>query len=360
MISSDRMANILALLCLILGSTATILRLPCLEYGYFTVVKKNAALQGSVIATISNTPVEKCQELCLLNPYCQTVNTKDDGTLCELSSKSRYHLPNDALFVEKIGWTYRATNYSETLVGELCQELKPCRHGYICKDTCSCPGYQCAPHYTDCGFLHKSGFRKNGIYPYRDSVKEFLVYCDFITLNKWWIVFQRRVDRSVTFYRNWNQYKQGFGEMSGNFWLGLEKIHKLVPPGRKARLRIELKHILDRSKLYYAEYEDFSISDEADGYRLHVGTYRGNAGDSLGYSSNRKFSTYDRDNDIHEKNCAVATKGAWWFGKCKNAHLNAVFPPLPYNDRLVYYLCWHHIDSQHGGVFYSEMKFTYL
>ena len=68
------------------------------------------------------------------------------------------------------------------------------------------------------------------------------VRCDMEKDGGGWIVFQRRIDASVDFYRGWNDYKTGFGDPNGNFWLGLERLHRLASPGKGARLRIDLKY----------------------------------------------------------------------------------------------------------------------
>ncbi|KAH8314527.1 hypothetical protein KR059_011593, partial [Drosophila kikkawai] len=48
-----------------------------------------------------------------------------------------------------------------------------------------------------------------------------------------------------------------------------------------------------------------------------MGSYTGNAGDSLNYHKGQAFSTFDRDNDaIKGKHCAQYYLGAWWYKSC--------------------------------------------
>ena len=55
------------------------------------------------------------------------------------------------------------------------------------------------------------------------------VYCDMTTANGGWIVIQRnRKDSSVSFIRNWKEYENGFGDLSTDFWYGLEAIYALT------------------------------------------------------------------------------------------------------------------------------------
>ena len=42
-------------------------------------------------------------------------------------------------------------------------------------------------------------------------------------------VIQRRVDGTVDFEQKlWDDYAAGFGDVAGNFWIGLETMHQLT------------------------------------------------------------------------------------------------------------------------------------
>ena len=87
--------------------------------------------------------------------------------------------------------------------------------------------------YKNCADIYKSGAKISGVYKINpDGLGEFEVYCDQKTAGGGWIVFQKRQDGSVDFYRAWNDYKQGFGNLKGEFWLGLDKINRLTVSGR--------------------------------------------------------------------------------------------------------------------------------
>ena len=87
-----------------------------------------------------------------------------------------------------------------------------------------------------------------------------------------WTVFQRRQDGSVDFNRGWQDYKNGFGHLNGEFWLGLDKIHRLTQSGQNV-LRVDLMDF--DNKTAYAKFRAFSVAGESESYRLNVGSYSG-------------------------------------------------------------------------------------
>ncbi|XP_031573025.1 fibrinogen C domain-containing protein 1-like [Actinia tenebrosa] len=200
---------------------------------------------------------------------------------------------------------------------------------YLMKRVKSCEGggeggNNCKKVPKNCAEVLKCGGKKSGIYKIKpDSKAAFKVYCDQKTNGGGWVVIQKRKDGSVNFFRGWTDYKNGFGALKGEFWLGLDKIFRLTHQTRN-RLRVELEDT--KGNTAYAEYSFFAVSSEPNKYRLSLGTYSGTAGDSLSGHRNAPFSTKDRDNDAHSSgNCAVSYKGAWWYTSCHGSNLNGLY-----------------------------------
>ena len=119
----------------------------------------------------------------------------------------------------------------------------------------------------------KSGDKISGVYKINpDGLGEFEVFCDQKTAGGGWTVFQKRRDGSVDFFRAWDDYKRGFGNLNGEFWLGLDKIQRLTVSGGY-KLRVDLEDI--HGKTAFAEYSSFSVTSERAKYQLNLGSYTG-------------------------------------------------------------------------------------
>ncbi|XP_060085900.1 microfibril-associated glycoprotein 4-like [Ylistrum balloti] len=159
-----------------------------------------------------------------------------------------------------------------------------------------------------------------------------------------WTVFQRRMDGSGDFYRSWDQYAMGFGNLTREFWLGNQILHYLTTSDWYM-LRVDLADFNNNTR--YAEYDIFSVGPPEDRYRAYVSGYSGNAGDDMSLTSGHRFSTYDRDYDVCSCNCAWSYKGGWWYAACHRANLNGL------------YLNGHVSSYANGVVTYSFKGFYY-
>ncbi|BFZ25721.1 hypothetical protein BsWGS_28760 [Bradybaena similaris] len=70
--------------------------------------------------------------------------------------------------------------------------------------------------------------------------------CDTRTDGGGWIIFQRRTKGDVSFYRNWVEYKNGFGNADTDYWLGNDGISNLTSLGYN-ELRVDLKKGIQRA-----------------------------------------------------------------------------------------------------------------
>ncbi|XP_052694164.1 angiopoietin-related protein 1-like [Crassostrea angulata] len=210
--------------------------------------------------------------------------------------------------------------------------------------------------FSDCKDLKLFGNDSDGLYTvYPDPLTEtpVVVYCDMTTDGGGWTVFQHRRDGSVNFYRQWDSYKNGFGEASGEHWIGNDNLHKLTTLGT-TELYVRLEAF--SGDWYYAKYGDFKVADESDGYNLSLkaGSYEGNAGDGMDNHgstdpSGMQFSTIDIDNDNAPARCTFARQGAWWYNQCTLTNLNGIYGN---GDCLTAEQCnfWYLISSSYVGV----------
>ncbi|XP_058122652.1 angiopoietin-4-like [Anopheles ziemanni] len=129
----------------------------------------------------------------------------------------------------------------------------------------------------------------------KESQKLISVYCEQSAHGGGWIVFQHRFNGKEDFYRNWADYRDGFGSLDGEFWLGLESLHQLTS-SRKHELMVEVNDT--RGNYGYARYDHFEIGDESEKFKLKiVGRSKGTARDTLKQRLGDKFTTKDEDND---------------------------------------------------------------
>lgn len=249
-------------------------------------------------------------------------------------------------------------------------ETNPCLNGGTCTDLdigykCMCPighaGHDCdVVAHVDCSAIYEADNNAEDgiffIYPGRNH-HPMSVYCQFDDETGGSIVFQRRQhnfpDNNVheDFFRGWQEYKAGFGDMTGEFWLGNRALNRLTSE-KNYNLRVDLKS--EQGLIAYANYNWFRISGSSDKFRLSIGGYSGTAGDSLAYHNNMRFSTHDADHDFCSGtcNCAEWGKGGWWYNNCLYSNLNGEYLPNSIEWSSV---CWWHFESNHN-LDRSEMR----
>ena len=169
--------------------------------------------------------------------------------------------------------------------------------------------------------------------------------CDMDTDGGGWMVIQRRLrlpGRNINFTRNWADYENGFGDLSGEFWYGLKNIHQLTTRDN-VELRIDMMRESDGGTFSWT-YQTFRVAGAADKYRLTIGEGQGTGRDAMADHNDQQFTTYDNDNDKYiTRNCGYLYQGGWWYNACHAANLNGphVTPSLPGVVQTHAKLMWH-------------------
>lgn len=185
---------------------------------------------------------------------------------------------------------------------------------------------------SDCFELYQNadGNAKDGLYIIKPGKEPVIAYCDMQS-GGWTVIQHITVNSTVDFDRSWEDYKQGFGFVTGDHWLGNQHTYELTNKGGRYKLGIKLVDM--NAEIKWGEYDPFRIEDEELKYKIRLGFYEGNAVDALTQDTdaylhdNQKFTTKDSDNDNYFQNCAKleyrdTPGGGWWYDSCAGANLN--------------------------------------
>ncbi|XP_076150117.1 microfibril-associated glycoprotein 4-like [Alosa pseudoharengus] len=201
----------------------------------------------------------------------------------------------------------------------------------------------------DCADIHSHDSTKpSGVYSIFPGgpISPLQVYCDMETDGGGWTVFQKRMDGSVNFYRPWNHYKKGFGDLTSEYWLGLDNI-VLLTMRKRNKLRVDMEDWTGGKA--YAHYASISVDPEQLGYTLHLGAFTtGDAGDALKNHNGMKFTTFDKDQDTWDKNCASSFMGGFWYLNCHDANPNGLYIPDSASPHGPVYVSW---DTWKGNTY---------
>ncbi|XP_053692810.1 ficolin-1-like [Sabethes cyaneus] len=162
----------------------------------------------------------------------------------------------------------------------------------------------------------------DGVYllsPALSSIAPFPAYCEVEAGG--WTVIHRRFDNSVSFNRSWTEFSDGFGNLQGEYWLGLEKMHQITR-ARNHELMV-LTTLRDGSSRS-ARFDRFAVGSEFKLYQLRIGRFvSGNLYSDFKQHNGTTFSTYDKGGV--GQYCAPMIGGGWWYSNCYYENWNLPF-----------------------------------
>ncbi|XP_023034115.2 ficolin-2-like [Drosophila willistoni] len=174
-----------------------------------------------------------------------------------------------------------------------------------------------------------------------DGIDPFPALCNRDIEGGDWIVIHKRFDGSENFKRTWTEYRNGFGNQTGEFFIGLEKLHRITN-SETHELYVQMEYFNGSFK--FANYDYFKIGNESTKYVLEsVGKFIGTANNRMNYNLNQKYSTFDQNNDEDAiYNCAE-DNGAWWHRHCSYVQLNGIYSKEDTDD-------WSSMSWEQGAI----------
>ncbi|XP_018518875.1 fibrinogen alpha chain [Lates calcarifer] len=338
----------------LLGGGFEVYRQPSTSHVSTQTISCTKSIRRTIVHT-KDGPVEKVEEVMEGGPECQAMTDHTGGgmsslfpTLTHTSSSSSSSITSKSVHVggakgsltEDSKTTFGHTGFD--LGGFLIDNPEDDIPDFHARSVKSVRVERQADYVgKDCVEAHRNHLKgeTNGLFKIKpggtDSTGVVEVYCQQEGLMGGWLLVQQRESGALSFNRSWADYRNGFGSVDahgkGEFWLGNQNLHLLTNQG-ETMLKVELEDW--EGGVASAEYM-VRVGSEEEGYPLHVSGYTGDAGDALvrpksdmaSYLSHNgmKFSTFDRDNDKWEENCAEMYGGGWWYNNCQSANLNGIY-----------------------------------
>ena len=162
------------------------------------------------------------------------------------------------------------------------------------------------------------------------------VRCNMDSNDGGWTVLIRRtpdVGKRESFDREWADYENGFGNLTGEFWYGLKNMHCLTS---RESMEVEVEVSKTDGTELVLPYGSFRVDGPSTSYTLYISDKQHNGFDYLGIHNGMKFSTKDRDNDRHSSQC-TASGGGWWYNACYRTKLTHLSHPILYDGDNINY-----------------------
>lgn len=146
-----------------------------------------------------------------------------------------------------------------------------------------------------------------------------------------WIIIMKNGRGNIDFNKKWEDYKNGFGLVSGDYWLGLEELYRLTNQN-DYELQVDIEYYNKTWK--HAHYDHFLIKNEKERYQLILGAYNqsSTAADSLSHHSGMNFQTSDIVTGSNIVNYATFYRTGWWYNNGFKAKLTGVAFPKETED----------------------------
>ena len=129
---------------------------------------------------------------------------------------------------------------------------------------------KCEESISDCSDLYNLGIRKSGAFLIKpQGAASYFLQCDMS--DHAWTVILNRVDGSQDFNLDWIAYREGFGNIEGEHWLGNEKLHQITSK-KNCSMKMEVAYC-DTEEKGYALYETFMVGAENSNYMMFVNGY---------------------------------------------------------------------------------------